>query len=216
MRPGDELYYLMTDSRRRKIIGLLVCLPPLLGAALFFRAQSRCPVEGFALTERKRALLRLKNRDATPQAADFDARVSLAALVAPGDDRARWDEGRAARVEGYVVEVRPGAVEAANCFSLAERDTHIHVAARADAPAREVLVVEVTPRTRRAAAARGLDWSQEGLRRALTGRRCRFEGWLLYDREHDGEAENTAPGRAGNWRATAWELHPLTHIEVLP
>lgn len=201
------------SSRRWKIVAALVCVPLL--AAAFFLAQSRCPAAGFALTPSKRALLRLKNRDAGPAPADFDARVSLAALVAPGDDRARWDEGRAAVVEGYVVEVRPGAVEAANCFSFAERDTHIHVAPRADSPARETVVVEVTPRSRRAAAGRGLDWSQEGLRRALVGRRCRVEGWLLYDREHDEEAENTAPGRAANWRATAWEIHPATRIEVL-
>ncbi|MCA1613350.1 MAG: hypothetical protein LC800_04155 [Acidobacteria bacterium] len=77
------------------------------------------------------------------------------------------------------------------------------------------MVVEVTPRTRRAASGRGLDWSQEGLRRALDGRRCRIAGWLLFDREHEGEAENTAPGREGNWRATAWEIHPATRIEVL-
>jgi hypothetical protein len=198
-----------------KIVVLSTCLPLLVLAALLFLAQSRCPALGFALTPPKRALLRLKNRNAEPKPADFDARVSLAALVAPGDDRARWDEGRAALVEGYVVEVRPGGVEAANCFSLAERDTHIHVAPRADSPARETVVVEVTPRTRRAAAGRGLDWSQENLRRALTGRRCRFGGWLLYDREHDEEAENTAPGRAANWRATAWEIHPATRIEVL-
>jgi hypothetical protein len=26
--------------------------------------------------------------------------------------------------------------------------------------------------------------------------------------------ENTAPGRERNWRATAWEIHPITSIEV--
>ena len=206
----------MPGSRRLKVAALFVCLSLLVVAGLIFYAQSRCPAAGFSLTQRKRALLRLKNRDAEPSVADFDARVSLAALLAPGDDRARWDERRAARIEGYVVEVKPGAVESANCFSFSERDTHIYVAARADAPESERVVVEVTPRARRAAAARGLDWSQEGLRRALVGRRCRFEGWLLYDREHEGEAENTAPNRAGNWRATAWELHPITRVEVLP
>ena len=204
----------MLVSRRTKIAALVLCLSLAGGAALIF-VQSNCPASGFGLTTRKRALLRLKNRDAEPDQADFDARVTLAALLAPGDDRARWGEGRAAVVEGYVVEVRPGAVEAANCFSLAERDTHIHVAPHADSPTRESVVIEVTPRTRRAAAGRGQDWSQEGLRRALGGRRCRFEGWLLYDREHDEEAEHTAPGRAGNWRATAWEIHPATRIEVL-
>ena len=194
--------------------GMFAALLLTCGVALL-RVGPSCPAAGFGLTPRKRALLRLKNRDAAPSAADFDARVSLAALLAPGDDRARWDERRAAAIEGYVVSVGAGAIEAANCFSLAERDTHIHVAARGGAPGREVVVVEVTPRTRRAAAGRGLDWSQEGLRRALVGRRCRFEGWLLYDREHDEESENTAPNRAANWRATAWEIHPATRIEVL-
>ena len=27
--------------------------------------------------------------------------------------------------------------------------------------------------------------------------------------------ENTTPGRVGNWRATAWELHPVTGVEVV-
>jgi hypothetical protein len=89
------------------------------------------------------------------------------------------------------------------------------VAARADAPPAERVVLEVTPRLRDAARGRGEDWSADTLRRTLTGRLCRFEGWLLFDSEHDEEAENTAPGRPGNWRATAWEIHPVTRIEVL-
>jgi hypothetical protein len=76
-------------------------------------------------------------------------------------------------------------------------------------------VLEVTPRAREGARRRGQDWSAAALRRELVGRRCRFEGWLLFDREHADESENTAPGATGNWRATAWELHPVTSIEVL-
>jgi hypothetical protein len=37
----------------------------------------------------------------------------------------------------------------------------------------------------------------------------------MYDGEHQGQAEHTAPGRTGNWRATAWELHPVTAIELV-
>jgi hypothetical protein len=141
--------------------------------------------------------------------------VTLEALLGRGEDRARWSESRAGRVEGYVVEVGAGGVEAANCYSYRERDTHIYVAPRLDAPRAEWVVVEVTPRARERARVKGLDWSAEALRRELVGRRCRFEGWMLFDREHAGESENIAPGSPGNWRATAWELHPVTAVEVL-
>src|SRR5687767_161414 len=202
---------------RAKLVGLT--LPPLAcaAAAAVFLLQplDYCPPSGAALTPARRDFLRLKNRDAPPSPQDFDARVTLEALSLAGEDRGRWSESRAGAVEGYVVEVVEGGAEAANCFSYRERDTHIHVASRADAPRAEWVVLEVTPRSRARAAAEGRDWSAEALRRELVGRRCRFEGWLLFDREHAGESENIAPGRAGNWRATAWELHPVTAIEVL-
>jgi hypothetical protein len=77
------------------------------------------------------------------------------------------------------------------------------------------VIAEVTPPAHDLAAARGLDWSEATLRRTLVGHRCRFEGWLLFDDRHAGEAGNTEPFRPQNWRATAWELHPLTRIQVL-
>jgi hypothetical protein len=77
------------------------------------------------------------------------------------------------------------------------------------------LIVEVTPPMRDWAAAQRRDWSTATLQRQLTGRRVRFEGWLLFDDEHDEESENTRPGDRDNWRATAWEIHPVTSIEVM-
>jgi hypothetical protein len=35
------------------------------------------------------------------------------------------------------------------------------------------------------------------------------------DAEHKRDSENTAPERAANWRATAWEIHPVTSIELV-
>jgi hypothetical protein len=162
-----------------------------------------------------RAFVRLKNRTGAPTPSDFDERVTLDALLRPGDDRGRWSEARACVVEGYVVGVAPGGVEAANCYSLTNRDTHIYLAPTRESSQRGAVVAEVTPRMREWAARQGWDWSEESLRRSLMGRRCRVEGWMLFDAEHEGEAENTAPGRALNWRATAWEIHPLTRLEVL-
>jgi hypothetical protein len=61
----------------------------------------------------------------------------------------------------------------------------------------------------------GYDWSESALERLLIGRRCRIEGWMLFDREHAQESENLSPESAQNWRATAWEIHPVTSITVL-
>jgi hypothetical protein len=201
----------MTRSFRR---GALVGALASAGAALAL-TLAPCPKQGCALTAEKRAFVTLKNREAHPLEADFDRGVSLDALLAAGDDAARWSESRAGAVEGYVVGVQVGGVESSNCFSLTRRDVHIHLARRADAPATETVVVEVTPRAANAARSRGLDWSLRTLRRDLTGRLCRFEGWLLFDREHADESLNTAPGNPVDWRATAWELHPVTKIEVV-
>ena len=202
--------------RRIKAAGLILFIIFLLTAAVSALLPAGvCPAEGAAITPGGREFARLKNRSGAPKPQDFDESVSLEALLRPGEDRGRWSESRAGRIEGYVVEVVEGGVEAANCYSYRQRDVHIHVAPRADAPRREWMVVEATPRARRWALEWGWDWRRATLRDELVGRRCRFEGWLLFDREHADESENTAPGSRGNWRATAWELHPVTSIEVL-
>ena len=177
--------------------------------------QSNCPAQGLSFLPTQWAKARLKNRTALPQAADFDSRVTLAALLQAGDDRARWSAVRAARFEGYVVAVSEGGIEAANCFTLVNRDTHIDIALRTDAPRRERVILEVTPRLREWARQQGRDWSTPALQRELVGHWCRFEGWLFFDSGHATESDNTAPGREGNWRATGWEIHPVTYIEVV-
>jgi hypothetical protein len=198
------------------VVGVILLPFLVLAAVALVRGRGMiCPAEGLALSPSGRAFMRLKNRVGVPKPQDFDERVTLEALLRPGEDRGRWLESRAGRIEGYVIEVVEGGVEAANCYSFDERDVHIHVAARADAPRTERVVVEVTPRARLRAVEWGWDWRADTLRQELVGRRCRFEGWLLFDREHADESEHTTPGARGNWRATAWELHPVTSIEVL-
>ena len=140
-------------------------------------------------------------------------------MLTPGEDEARWKVDQAVDVEGYVAEVKPGGIESCNCHAvgLDVRDTHIDLTGDPmhDDPTRHV-IVEVTPAWRRAMARRGLDWTTRGLRRDLLGRWVRVRGWLFFDSEHADEAENTAPGRERDWRGTAWEVHPVTSIQVLP
>ena len=194
---------------------MLVAVVGALFVALWLGLACNCPRSGIAFTARAASLHRLKNRTAVPQFADFDSRVTLEALLQPGDDRNRWSNDRAARIQGYVIDVAYARPEATNCFSPWGRDIHIVLATHKDAAKNAQVVVEVTPRLRAWAAAHGMDWSEETLHRQLVGHWCEFEGWLYLDVGHTEEAENTSPGNAENWRATGWEIHPITKITVV-
>lgn len=199
-------------SRRTLILG---CVVVVLLLIVWLVLARNCPSAGIGLTPRARNVHRLKNRTAFPQAADFDSRVTLDALLQPGDDRNRWSIDRAARIQGEVIDVAYAGSEAANCFSLSRRDIHILIANRKGAPKNEQMVLEVTPKLRDWATKQGMDWSEQTLRAQLVGHWCEFEGWLFFDAGHDEESENTAPRNPNNWRATAWEIHPITKIEVI-
>jgi len=197
-------------NRQLLVITLIIATALITGLYLL---KYYCPPSGIAFTKERRDLHRLKNRTTMPQASDFDERVTLTSLSQPGDDSARWSSSRAARIEGYVVSVAPARTELANCYC--GRDTHIHIASRPNAPPNEHVVLETTPRIEAWARSQGWDWSAETLKRELSGRLVRFEGWLLFDSSHTMESENIAPGTHHNWRATAWEIHPVTKIEVI-
>jgi hypothetical protein len=174
-----------------------------------------CPSAGIALTGRARHLHRLKNRTAPPQAADFDSRITLDTLLQPGDDRNRWSTDRAARIQGEVIDVEHAGPEATNCFNPCRRDIHILIATRKGAAKNEHVVVEVTPKLQDWAMRQGIDWSEKTLQAQLVGHWCEFEGWLYFDVGHAEESENVSPGEPDNWRATAWEIHPVTKITVI-
>jgi uncharacterized protein YgiM (DUF1202 family) len=178
-----------------------------------------CGLEGNAQSANRRALNRLKNRVVAPTAAQVDGTITLAAILVPGDDRARWSTDQAADVTGYVVAVKAGARETVNCGAsgIANTDAHIELALNASATDKtQRVIVEVTPRWRWFEAQQGVNWSTSGLRTQLVGKCAAFTGWMLFDNEHDDEAQNTAPNASNKWRATAWEVHPVTSIRVVP
>lgn len=196
-------------KRRRLLITALV-VTILFFAAVFFMLN--CPAAGIAFSHERRELHRFKNRAIPPAASDFNPRVSLPLLLQPGDDRNRWSQLHAARVEGYVVSVATAKPELTNCFC--GRDIHLHIGTRSDAPPREHFVTEITPRISPTIIGTSANSVAE-LRAALVGRWVRIEGWLFFDEHHTEESENFAPGREGNWRASPWEIHPVTKIEVI-
>jgi len=192
----------------RRLLSLLLVAIVLLIAVWLILALN-CPSAGIALTTRARDLHRLKNRTSLPQATDFDSTVTLDALLQPGDDTQRWFTNRAARVQGEVIDVAYARPEATNCWNPCRRDIHIVVAARKGAPKSEHVVVEVTPNLQRG------DWSEKTLQAQLVGHWCEFEGWMYFDAGHAEESENISPGQPDNWRATAWEIHPVTRITII-
>jgi len=200
-----------TRTRTFLLVGVVVALL----IALWLVLAQNCPSAGIALTGRARHLHRLKNRTAFPQTADFDSRITLDALLQPGDDTSRWSTDRAARIQGEVIDVEHAGPEATNCFSPCRRDIHILIATRKGAAKNEHFVVEVTPRLQDWAMRQGIDWSEKTLQAQLVGRWCEFEGWLYFDLGHVEESENVSPGNPENWRATAWEIHPITKITVI-
>lgn len=201
-------------TRTRIVLLVGVGLIALLLIAWLALAQN-CPSAGIALTVRARDLHLLKNRTALPQPADFDSRITLDALLQPGDDSNRWSSNRAVRIQGEVLAVAYAGTEATNCFSPSRRDIHIDIATRKGATKKEKVVLEVTPPMREWARQQGMDWSAETLHAQLVGHWCEFEGWLYFDVDHKEEAEHTAPNNPENWRATAWEIHPITKITVI-
>ena len=199
--------------RRRVFLIVVVLLAALI--SLWLILALNCPSAGVALTARARDLHRLKNRTTIPQATDFDPSVTLEALLQPGDDRDRWSTSRAARVQGEVIDVAYARPEATNCFSPCRRDIHILIATRKGVTKSEHVVVEVTPNLYDWAAGQGIDWSEKTLQAQLVGHWCEFEGWLYFDVGHAEESENVSPGKSDNWRATAWEIHPVTKITII-
>jgi hypothetical protein len=123
--------------------------------------------------------------------------------------------------------------ESCNCNTAVKAlcDAHIEVIMDPDADHRKghgVVVVEVTERSRRLASMGlldahnniGRDWSSTTLHDKIVNKWVRFSGWLFYDEDHINQAWVIDPedtiGVDNNFRETAWEVHPVMGIEVLP
>lgn len=177
-----------------------------------------CGLEGDAKRYDVRMLNKLKNRYNFPDSTTIDHSITLEAILAPGDDRNRFSMDKAVEITGYVYDVKVGGDESCNCHAreVSERDTHIELVLTPDATEEtQRVIVEITPRMRELMSQKGIDWSTDNLKRTITGHQVKVTGWLLFDEEHSKQAKNTAPDNSADWRATCWEVHPVTKIEIL-
>jgi hypothetical protein len=174
-----------------------------------------CPLAGQTTNPALMALNRLKNRTTAPLRTQVNPNISLESVLAPGNDVGRWNASQGAIITGYVVAVKSGGAETVNCKATDpdHTDTHIELALNAsDSQNIHHMIVEVTPRQSAIMSAKGKDWSTANLQKSLTGYKIIVVGWMMLDKEHCNAAENTNPGGARNWRATCWEIHPVTAL----
>jgi hypothetical protein len=154
----------------------------------------------------------------------------LAALAAGG-------EGKQFGVVGFLYPSKVEGSESSNCQLAKEAgddaavDFHIYIGFDADIAAqlrqkkaftgdakkalnRQSVIVEMTPHYR--AAFHEDDWTFDNIKKLL-GRQVKVTGQLLLDNEHNIPSQNCGlPGAnlSTCWRASAWELHPVTEFLV--
>jgi hypothetical protein len=179
-----------------------------------------CHDTGNAHRQRNVELNQNKNRDDGPGTDAIDSDISLSSLVGPGEDENRFEVGKGATVVGFVMDAKVGGDESCNCNATnpVDMDTHIELGLGPDTPPNQRVIVEVTPRLRLKMKQQGIDWTTDGLANGdnrIIGKWVKVTGWTLFDWMHTDGAENSSPGKSGNWRATCWEIHPITSLEVL-
>jgi hypothetical protein len=147
------------------------------------------------------------------------------------DQLAAMGEGHPAAVIGYLYYVKQEGAESSNCELTAPEDTDYHIgigfdksvaasgmphakptAADKTALKQTAAVVEMTPQYRDSFA---LEWTIDAVK-AVLGKQVKVIGQLMADNEHNVTKDNC--GLAGHgencWRASIWELHPVTSFQV--
>ena len=74
-------------------------------------------MEGDARSPAVQALNRLKNRYVASKPEQINRTITLAAMLAPGNDTGRWKAKQAAEISGYVFDVKAGGIESTNCHA---------------------------------------------------------------------------------------------------
>jgi len=112
----------------------------------------------------------------------------------------------------------PGGAESCNCESSDSTilDTHIELTPDATHSGPQFrMIVEVSPRLRMIMKQKKVDWSTPKLKKKILHHKVTIQGWLFYDEIHEEQAFSTNPANPKNWRASCWEIHPITNMQVV-
>lgn len=166
-----------------------------------------CGPNGDATKQKAQALNANKNRTDRPGHSDY-VEIGWDDLKNLPSNRANDFQGAPVMVVGFLshrINVENnGSGESTNCHLLGddEVDWHIYLTNSPAQPISQAIIVETTPRTRPSHK-----WTTDMLRPLVDSQtHVRISGWLMYDFEH--------VGVIGTQRATVWEVHPITRIQV--
>jgi uncharacterized protein YgiM (DUF1202 family) len=190
------------------ISNLLAAHSDAVGQPLVENGTTVCGATGDATDDKRKGLNQNKNRTDVPGDGAY-VPIGWVALRDLPLDRSGDLPGAPVMVEGFLVHrvkvENDGGGESTNCHLLGDNevDWHIYLSDTADLDdISQAVVVETTPRTRPLHK-----WKKSDLDTVVNqNTSVRISGWLLYDFEHT--------NAIGTQRASVWEVHPVTKIEV--
>jgi hypothetical protein len=132
-------------------------------------------------------------------------------------------EGSVVSTIGYLYRALASGAESANCQLTGEENTDVtlhvgftplkHPGSASTADNQSTIVAEITPQYR---AQKHPEWKLAQLR-SLEGRQIKLVGQLMLDTEHANARDDCGAPNGKNvacWRASAWEIHPITDLFV--
>ncbi len=177
------------------------------GEPLIENGNEVCGPTGDATNATAKALNTNKNRTDIPGDSDY-VDIGWNDLKSLPSDRISDFVTAPVRVIGFLshkINVESsGSGESTNCHLTGDNEVDWHIYLT-DSPAQQIksaIIVETTPRTRPQHK-----WTTSMLGPLVDSQtQVRISGWLMYDLEHINVI--------GTQRATVWEVHPITKIEV--
>jgi hypothetical protein len=194
--PSGDLFSQLMNARKTAV-----------GEPLIENGNQVCGPTGDATNAAAKSLNTNKNRTDVPGDSNY-VDIGWNDLASLPSDRIGDFVSAPVRVVGFLshkINVEnSGSGESTNCHLTAnnEVDWHIYLTSSPAEQISSAIIVETTPRTRPQHK-----WTMALLAPIVDSQtEVRISGWLMYDSEH--------VNVIGTQRATVWEVHPITKIEV--
>ena len=177
-------------------------------------AQTDCPRQGSAKKEPEFSLNVRKNKPAVAPAGEASVFWDINKLInaPPHEDSNEFMIGEYVCLLGYLISYTEEGPESCNCkqavASEKTGDVHMYIGLEPGAPKSDCVIVEITPSFKK------MHPDYDKYFNTLVP--LKISGYLLYDFEHRGQAENTCNACGSVWRKTCWELHPVVSIVEQP